>query len=100
MFVAAPGCGLLLSLYVGWRIAQSYTKEIGNVLRLWTPWASLVAGLYAAGIWLLAKCAHDSLQIHVDCREHDNGAFLILGGGFAGAYTALHLDKLLGGVSR
>jgi cytochrome c oxidase assembly factor CtaG/polyferredoxin len=47
--------GLLLSLYVGWRIAQSYTREIGNVLRLWTPWASLVAGLYAAGIWFVLQ---------------------------------------------
>jgi hypothetical protein len=47
--------GLLLSLYVGWRIAQTYTKKIGDVLLLWTPWASLVAGLYAGGIWVFLQ---------------------------------------------
>ena len=47
--------GLLLSLYVGWRIAQAYTKKTGDVLLLWTPWASLVAGLYACGIWVFLQ---------------------------------------------
>ena len=47
--------GLLLSLYVGWRIAQSYRKKTGGVLLLWTPWASLVAGLYACGIWIFLQ---------------------------------------------
>jgi hypothetical protein len=47
--------GLLLSLYVGWRIAGVYTKKIGDVLLLWTPWASLVSGLYATGIWVFLQ---------------------------------------------
>jgi hypothetical protein len=47
--------GLLLSLYVGWRIAQAYTKKLRDVLLLLTPWASLVAGLYVSGIWVFLQ---------------------------------------------
>jgi cytochrome c oxidase assembly factor CtaG len=44
--------GLLLSLYVGWRTAQAYTKKTGDTFRLWTPWAAFVGGLFASGIWV------------------------------------------------
>jgi ferredoxin len=38
-------CGLLLTLYVGWRIAGG--------LKILLPWAAVAGGLYAAGIWIL-----------------------------------------------
>jgi cytochrome c oxidase assembly factor CtaG/polyferredoxin len=47
--------GLLLSLYVGWRVAHAYTRKVGDVLRLLVPWALLVVGLYASGIWVLLQ---------------------------------------------
>jgi hypothetical protein len=47
--------GLLLSLYVGWRIAQAYTKKLRDMLLLLTPWASFVAGLYVSGIWVFLQ---------------------------------------------
>jgi ferredoxin len=47
--------GVLLSLYVGWRIAGAYTKRTREILRLLAPWAVIAAGLYAAGIWLLLQ---------------------------------------------
>jgi hypothetical protein len=40
--------GLLLTLYLGWRIAG----RTGRVLA-WTPWAALAVLLYAAGLWIL-----------------------------------------------
>jgi cytochrome c oxidase assembly factor CtaG len=56
--------GLLLSLYVGWRIAQAYRKKIGDVLLLWIPWASLVAGLYASGVWIVLQPMQMRGMIH------------------------------------
>ena len=41
--------GLLLTLYLGWRLAG----RIGRALRLFTPWAILAVLLYAAGLWIL-----------------------------------------------
>jgi hypothetical protein len=47
--------GLLLSLFVGWRISHTYANRIGDVLRLFTPWASLVAGLHVTGTWVFLQ---------------------------------------------
>jgi hypothetical protein len=47
--------GLLLSLYVGWRIAHTYASRVADVLRLFAPWASVVAALYATGIWVFLQ---------------------------------------------
>ncbi len=41
--------GLLLTLYLGWRLAG----RIGRTLRLFTLWAILAVLLYAAGLWIL-----------------------------------------------
>ena len=47
--------GLLLSLYLGWRIAGAYVTQIANRLRLLAPWATLLVGLYVAGIWVFLQ---------------------------------------------
>jgi cytochrome c oxidase assembly factor CtaG len=44
--------GVLLSFYVGWRIARGYTCRLQNVFLLLAPWATVAAVLYAAGIWV------------------------------------------------
>lgn len=39
--------GLLLTVYIGWRLAKQYAAR-----RLVLPWAALASGLYACGIWI------------------------------------------------
>jgi cytochrome c oxidase assembly factor CtaG/polyferredoxin len=43
--------GLLLSLYVGWRIASSYAPLARTALGLVTPWAIVAVALYLSGVW-------------------------------------------------
>jgi cytochrome c oxidase assembly factor CtaG len=45
--------GLLLTLYVAWRIAVGYTRRGLRPLGLVLPWVGLATGLYAVGIWVL-----------------------------------------------
>ena len=45
--------GLLLTLYLGWRIALRRASGTGRALGLLTPWAALAVLLYAAGLWIL-----------------------------------------------
>jgi cytochrome c oxidase assembly factor CtaG len=45
--------GLLLTLYVGWRVAQRFSARAARALILFAPWAGLVAMLYAAGVWIV-----------------------------------------------
>jgi ferredoxin len=45
--------GVLLSLYVGWRIARGYTNRPQDGLLLLAPWATVAAVLYAAGVWVV-----------------------------------------------
>jgi cytochrome c oxidase assembly factor CtaG len=47
------GGGLLLTLYVGWRIARDYGPRPRSALSLLAPWAGLAIALYLAGIWIL-----------------------------------------------
>jgi len=47
--------GLLLSLYVGWRVANGFAPRVWASLRLFAPWAAVAAGLYASGIWVLLQ---------------------------------------------
>ena len=47
--------GVLLSLYVGWRIARSRAKNGRDGLLLLAPWAVIAALLYAAGIWIFLQ---------------------------------------------
>ena len=47
--------GVLLSLYVGWRTARGHTSRPQDGLLLFAPWASVAAGLYAAGVWVILQ---------------------------------------------
>jgi cytochrome c oxidase assembly factor CtaG/ferredoxin len=47
------GAGLLLTLYVGWRTAFSFTKQNRSAFGLLLPWATLAVALYAAGVWVV-----------------------------------------------
>lgn len=47
--------GLLLTLYLGWRLAQQWAARSGASLRLLLPWAVSVLGAYAAGVWILLQ---------------------------------------------
>jgi hypothetical protein len=51
--VVLLGAGLLLTLYVCWRTAFSFTKQPGGAFGLLLPWAGLAMGLYAAGVWIV-----------------------------------------------
>jgi hypothetical protein len=45
--------GLLLTLYVGWRVAQRFSARAAGAIRLLAPWAALAALLYAVGVWIV-----------------------------------------------
>lgn len=45
--------GLLLTLYVVWRVARQYSGKIATAAALVAPWAVLSGALYATGIWIL-----------------------------------------------
>ena len=45
--------GLLLTLYVGWRVAQRFSPRARGALSLLAPWAGLAVLLYAAGVWIV-----------------------------------------------
>ena len=47
--------GLLLTLYIGWRVANTFAPRVWNSLWLFAPWAVVAAGLYASGIWVLLQ---------------------------------------------
>jgi cytochrome c oxidase assembly factor CtaG/polyferredoxin len=44
-------CGLLLTLYVGWKVSQQYGKTLAALAGL----IAVACGLYAAGIWILLQ---------------------------------------------
>ncbi len=46
--------GLLLSLYTAWRIARRTTAGSRAVLA-WLPWAIILTGLFALGVWILLQ---------------------------------------------
>lgn len=45
--------GLLASLYVAWRIAESVSSSGSQSLRIFIPWATLIALLFALGVWIV-----------------------------------------------
>lgn len=47
--------GLLLTLYVCWRVAQQNSAKLRSVLAAAAPWATLSCALYAVGIWILLQ---------------------------------------------
>jgi len=47
--------GLLLTLYVGWRLSQQWAARPSRAVLLLLPWATTVAVVYAAGVWILLQ---------------------------------------------
>jgi hypothetical protein len=47
--------GLLLTLYVTWRIANQYARQMRKAAAILLPWAILSLSLYALGIWILLQ---------------------------------------------
>jgi len=45
--------GLLLTLYIGWRLASRFRLSFTHTLRLNAPWASLAVVLYSIGVWII-----------------------------------------------
>jgi hypothetical protein len=56
--------GVLLSLYVGWRIARPYTTHPREGILLLAPWAVVAAMLYAAGVWVFLQPMQMRGMIH------------------------------------
>lgn len=46
-------CGLLVSLYVGYRIAEDMAPRTRQSLRAFAPWAVLIALVFVAGVWIV-----------------------------------------------
>ena len=47
--------GLLLTLYVGWRVARQCARRARSALTLLAPWACAALTLYAIGIWIFLQ---------------------------------------------
>jgi cytochrome c oxidase assembly factor CtaG len=47
--------GLLLSLYVAYRIVVDQTPSMPRALKAFTPWAVLIVLLFAAGVWIVLQ---------------------------------------------
>ena len=47
--------GLLLTLYVAWRIANQYGEQMRKAVAILMPWALLSVSLYVVGIWILLQ---------------------------------------------
>jgi ferredoxin len=45
--------GLLLTLFIGWRIAQQVSSKTRDALALALPWGALALTLYSVGLWIL-----------------------------------------------
>jgi ferredoxin len=45
--------GLLLTLYVAWRVARQVTNGERMALTVLAPWAVLAGALYSAGVWIV-----------------------------------------------
>jgi cytochrome c oxidase assembly factor CtaG len=47
--------GLLLALYLAWRIALVYAPRVSNAFRLVAPWAGIATALYITGVWIFLQ---------------------------------------------
>jgi hypothetical protein len=47
--------GLLLTLYVSWRVAQQSAAKLRKELAVAAPWAALSCSLYGVGVWILLQ---------------------------------------------
>jgi len=46
---------LLLSLYSGYRIALTQSDRASQALKIFAPWALLIAFLFAVGVWIVLQ---------------------------------------------
>src|SRR3984957_14151350 len=51
----ALDAGLLITLYLGWRLAQERTAAVGKGLLLMLPWVFTVVAGYAVAIWIVLQ---------------------------------------------
>ena len=49
------GGGLLLTLYLAWRICVSYAPRLRDAVKLFAPWACVAMVLYAIGVWIVLQ---------------------------------------------
>jgi hypothetical protein len=49
------GCGLLMSLYLAWKLAAQYSTRVGPMVGLSLPWGVLAVLLYGAGVWIFLQ---------------------------------------------
>jgi cytochrome c oxidase assembly factor CtaG len=49
------GAGLLLALYLVWRVSLVYAPRGRAVFQLFAPWAVIAVALYASGVWILLQ---------------------------------------------
>jgi len=49
------GAGLLLALYLAWRICLSYAPPMRDALKLFAPWAGVATVSYATGVWIILQ---------------------------------------------
>jgi cytochrome c oxidase assembly factor CtaG/ferredoxin len=47
--------GLLLALYLIWRISLIYAPRGRDAFRLFLPWSAIALALYASGVWILLQ---------------------------------------------
>jgi len=43
--------GLLVTLYLGWRVARIHAPKLRLAFRVMAPWGGLAVGLYSLGLW-------------------------------------------------
>jgi hypothetical protein len=47
--------GLLLALYLVWRVSLVYASRGRDAVRLFLPWAAIATVLYASGVWIILQ---------------------------------------------
>jgi len=47
--------GLLMTLYLAWRIALAYAPRAREALRVFAPWAGVATVLYVIGVWIFLQ---------------------------------------------
>jgi hypothetical protein len=47
--------GLLLALYLVWRLALVYASRVRDALLLFAPWAGIATALYITGVWIFLQ---------------------------------------------
>lgn len=56
--------GLLLTMYVGWRVARQQVEGLRRAMSLIAPWMAVSCGLYCAGVWILFQPMQMRGMIH------------------------------------